>query len=133
MQPSSASQVAPSRVHSQSWSTLGVSTTATLPTRRLTSAAVIGRLGWFAVVIGCLVGIALLILATLPLARGAQPLTGDLGWLVTLFVIAGVLSIAFTYGQTYFTGWTGERMLADPALLRQLIDNLYLHLDEKTA
>jgi ATP-binding cassette subfamily B protein len=39
--------------------------------------------------------------------------TGDLGGLVALFVLAGVLAIAFTYGQTYFTGWTGERMLAD--------------------
>ena len=39
--------------------------------------------------------------------------TSDLGALVALFVIAGALSIAFTYGQTYFTGWTGERMLAD--------------------
>jgi ATP-binding cassette subfamily B protein len=39
--------------------------------------------------------------------------TADLGLLVTLFLAAGVLGIVFTYGQTYFTGWTGERMLAD--------------------
>src|SRR4051812_40982900 len=39
--------------------------------------------------------------------------TGNLGWLVLAFVGAGVLGIAFTYAQTYFTGWTGERMLAD--------------------
>jgi ATP-binding cassette subfamily B protein len=39
--------------------------------------------------------------------------TSDLGWLVALFLIAGGLATAFTYGQTYFTGWTGERMLAD--------------------
>ena len=43
--------------------------------------AVIGRLGWFAVVLACLLGIAALILVTLPLAKGAQPLTGDVGWL----------------------------------------------------
>ncbi|HEU5371755.1 MAG TPA: ABC transporter ATP-binding protein [Gaiellaceae bacterium] len=39
--------------------------------------------------------------------------TGDLGWLVALFLVAGALATLFTYGQTYFTGWTGERMLAD--------------------
>lgn len=39
--------------------------------------------------------------------------TTDLGWLVVAFVTAGVLGIVFTYAQTYFTGWTGERMLAD--------------------
>ena len=39
--------------------------------------------------------------------------TGDLSWLVALFLVAGALATLFTYGQTYFTGWTGERMLAD--------------------
>jgi ATP-binding cassette subfamily B protein len=39
--------------------------------------------------------------------------TSGLVWLVGAFVGAGALGIAFTYGQTYFTGWTGERMLAD--------------------
>jgi ABC-type multidrug transport system fused ATPase/permease subunit len=48
--------------------------------------------------------------------------TDQLGWLVVAFVGAGVLGIIFTYGQTYFTGWTGERMLAD---LRNL---LFRHL-----
>src|SRR4029077_11697009 len=36
-----------------------------------------------------------------------------LGWFVVAFVAAGALCIVFTYAQTYFTGWTGERMLAD--------------------
>jgi ATP-binding cassette subfamily B protein len=36
-----------------------------------------------------------------------------LGWFVVAFVAAGALGIVFTYAQTYFTGWTGERMLAD--------------------
>jgi ATP-binding cassette subfamily B protein len=48
--------------------------------------------------------------------------TSDLGGLVVLFVVAGALAIAFTYGQTYFTGWTGERMLAD------LRNNIFRHL-----
>jgi ABC-type multidrug transport system fused ATPase/permease subunit len=45
-----------------------------------------------------------------------------LAWIVVAFLAAGVLGVAFTYGQTYFTGWTGERMLAD---LRR---NLFRHL-----
>ena len=48
--------------------------------------------------------------------------TGDLGLLVGLFVAAGALAIVFTYAQTYFTGWTGERMLAD------LRNHLFRHL-----
>ena len=45
--------------------------------------------------------------------RSGHGATGDLGWLVALFLVAGGSRSAFTYGQTYFTGWTGERMLAD--------------------
>jgi ATP-binding cassette subfamily B protein len=45
-----------------------------------------------------------------------------LGWFVAVFVAVGVLGIVFTYAETYFTGWTGERMLAD---LRNL---LFRHL-----
>jgi ATP-binding cassette subfamily B protein len=48
--------------------------------------------------------------------------THDLGWLVVAFVAAGCLAIAFSYAQTYFTGWTGERMLAD------LRNQLFRHL-----
>ena len=44
--------------------------------------------------------------------------TTRLAWYVTAFVVAGGLGIVFGYAQTYFTGWTGERMLAD---LRSLI------------
>lgn len=54
---------------------------ATTALGRLTSAAVIGRLGWFAVVMACLVGIAALILITLPLSRNVAPLGADAGWL----------------------------------------------------
>jgi ATP-binding cassette, subfamily B, bacterial len=45
-----------------------------------------------------------------------------LGWIVAAFIAAGVLGVAFTYAQTYFTGWTGERMLAD------LRSQLFRHL-----
>ncbi len=48
--------------------------------------------------------------------------TGPLTWLVLAFVVAGALGIAFTYAQTYTTGWVGERMLAD------LRNHLFRHL-----
>jgi ABC-type multidrug transport system fused ATPase/permease subunit len=48
--------------------------------------------------------------------------TAMLGWLVLAFVGAGVLGIAFSYLQTFYTGWTGERMLAD------LRNQLFRHL-----
>ena len=48
--------------------------------------------------------------------------TASLGWLVAAFALAGVLGIGFSYAQTYFTGWTGERMLAD------LRNHLFRHL-----
>jgi len=45
-----------------------------------------------------------------------------LGWIVVAFLGAGVLGLGFSYAQTYFTGWTGERMLAD------LRNHLFRHL-----
>jgi ATP-binding cassette subfamily B protein len=48
--------------------------------------------------------------------------TSKLGVIVVAFVAAGVLGVAFAYAQTYFTGWTGERMLAD------LRNHLFRHL-----
>src|SRR5438876_961975 len=48
--------------------------------------------------------------------------TSRLAWIVIAFVAAGALGIVFTYAQTYFTGWTGERMLAD------LRNTLFRHL-----
>ena len=41
---------------------------------------------------------------------------------VVLFVVAGVLSLVTSTAQTYFTGWTGERILAD------LRNKLFRHL-----
>ena len=42
--------------------------------------------------------------------------------IVLLFVIAGVLNLGTSAAQTYFTGWTGERILAD------LRNTLFRHL-----
>ena len=36
-----------------------------------------------------------------------------LAWTVTAFLVAGVLGWGASSAQTYFTGWTGERILAD--------------------
>jgi ATP-binding cassette subfamily B protein len=52
-------------------------------------------------------------------------LKGDLGalsWITAFFVVAGVATIATSAAQTYFTGWTGERILAD--LRRKLFKHL---------
>ena len=48
--------------------------------------------------------------------------THTLGLLVVAFVAAAALGVACSYAQTYFTGWTGERMLAD------LRNHLFRHL-----
>ncbi len=48
--------------------------------------------------------------------------TETLALLVLAFVAAGALGIGFSYLQTYYTGWTGERMLAD------LRNELFRHL-----
>jgi ABC-type multidrug transport system fused ATPase/permease subunit len=47
-----------------------------------------------------------------------QALTG----IVALFVVAGLANLATSAAQTYFTGWTGERILAD------LRNKLFRHL-----
>ncbi len=43
---------------------------------------------------------------------------------VALFVVAGVANLATSAAQTYFTGWTGERILAD------LRNTLFRHLQK---
>jgi ATP-binding cassette subfamily B protein len=45
-----------------------------------------------------------------------------LTFVVVLFILAGVLNLAASAAQTYFTGWTGERILAD------LRNTLFRHL-----
>jgi ABC-type multidrug transport system fused ATPase/permease subunit len=47
---------------------------------------------------------------------------GALTVIVVLFVVAGLASLATSAAQTYFTGWTGERILAD------LRNKLFRHL-----
>ena len=48
--------------------------------------------------------------------------TSALPLLVGAFVAAGVLGVVLGYAQTYYTGWTGERMLAD------LREHVFAHL-----
>jgi ABC-type multidrug transport system fused ATPase/permease subunit len=48
--------------------------------------------------------------------------TSELGLIVAGFVGISVVGVVCSYGQTYFTGWTGERMLAD------LRNHLFRHL-----
>jgi ATP-binding cassette subfamily B protein len=48
--------------------------------------------------------------------------TSALTWIVGAFVGAALVGLVCSYGQTYFTGWTGERMLAD------LRNHLFRHL-----
>ncbi|MFN2467025.1 MAG: ABC transporter ATP-binding protein [Gaiellaceae bacterium] len=47
---------------------------------------------------------------------------GNLTWIVVFFVVAGLANWITSYAQTYFTGWTGERILAD------LRNKLFRHL-----
>ncbi|MHB8641389.1 MAG: ABC transporter ATP-binding protein [Gaiellaceae bacterium] len=53
-------------------------------------------------------------LSKLAIDRGIrQHNAHELWWIVAVFVAAGIATIAFASAQTYFTGWTGERILAD--------------------
>ena len=45
-----------------------------------------------------------------------------LGWIVGAFVVVGLIYLGANAAQTYFTGWTGERVLAD------LRNSLFRHL-----
>src|SRR5712691_5286751 len=47
---------------------------------------------------------------------------GALTWIVVALLAAGILNWLTGYAQTYLTGWTGERMLAD------LRNHLFRHL-----
>jgi ABC-type multidrug transport system fused ATPase/permease subunit len=70
-----------------------------------------------------LVALAPPFLAKLAVDRGISD--GDLDALtriVALFLLAGVATFALSGAQTYFTGWVGERVLAD------LRDRLFRHL-----
>jgi ATP-binding cassette subfamily B protein len=82
------------------------------PYRARTAGAIAALLG------ATVVGLAppFLVGRTVDAVRHGQ--TDRLGWYVAGFVAAGALSIGFGFAQTYLTGWTGERMLAD---LRNLV------------
>ena len=69
------------------------------------------------------VGLAPPYLAKLALDEGiASGNLSTLVWIVALFGVAGVASLLTSSAQTYFTGWTGERILAD------LRNRLFRHL-----
>jgi ATP-binding cassette subfamily B protein len=69
------------------------------------------------------VGLAPPYLAKLALDEGiASKNFSTLAWIVAVFGIAGVASLLASSAQTYFTGWTGERVLAD------LRNRLFRHL-----
>ena len=62
-------------------------------------------------------------LAKLALDEGiASSDFATLAWIVALFGLAGVATLVTSSAQTYFTGWTGERILAD------LRNRLFRHL-----
>jgi ABC-type multidrug transport system fused ATPase/permease subunit len=62
-------------------------------------------------------------LAKLAIDHGIQRHDAHALWgIVALFVVAGIGTIATSSAQTYFTGWTGERILAD------LRNTLFRHL-----
>ena len=62
-------------------------------------------------------------LAKLAIDHGIQKKDPHALWVVTgLFVLAGIAVIVSSAFQTYFTGWTGERILAD------LRNTLFRHL-----
>jgi ABC-type multidrug transport system fused ATPase/permease subunit len=69
------------------------------------------------------VGLAPPYLAKLALDEGiASQEFSTLAWIVAVFGVAGVASLLTSSAQTYFTGWTGERILAD------LRNRLFKHL-----
>jgi ABC-type multidrug transport system fused ATPase/permease subunit len=89
----------------------------TAPYRARTILAVVSLLA------ATLTGLAPPYLAKLAIDDGIRG--GDLEFLtlvIVFFLVAGVLNLATSAAQTYFTGWTGERILAD------LRNKLFRHL-----
>ncbi|HWG56588.1 MAG TPA: ABC transporter ATP-binding protein [Gaiellaceae bacterium] len=96
---------------------LGLLARMAIPYRRRTAVALVTLLGF------TLVGLAPPYLAKLAVDEGiAQEDLGRLTVVVGLFLVAGLLTLAFSGAQTYATGWTGERILAD------LRNRLFRHL-----
>ncbi|HEX4519973.1 MAG TPA: ABC transporter ATP-binding protein [Gaiellaceae bacterium] len=74
------------------------------------------------VLIGAAVDIATNVKATGFLGWVIDLFGGSLGLVVAAFVLVSVVGVVCSYGQTYWTGWVGERMLAD------LRNHLFRHL-----
>jgi len=88
-----------------------------LPYRARTITALVTLLGF------TLVGLAPPYLAKLAVDEGIEQQDLErLTVVVVLFLLAGVATFAFSAAQTYATGWTGERILAD------LRNRLFRHL-----
>ncbi len=74
------------------------------------------------ILIGAAVDIATNVKATGLLGWVINLFHGSLGLVVAAFVFVSVIGVICSYGQTYWTGWVGERMLAD------LRNHLFRHL-----
>ena len=97
---------------------LGMLARMALPYKGRTTLALVTLLGF------TLVGLAPPYLAKLAVDEGIRP--GDLGRLtqiVLLFLGSALLALALSSANTYLTGWTGERVLAD------LRNKLFGHLE----
>ena len=89
--------------------------------RRLTTLLALARpyrgrvaLGIVTLLVATATALAPPYLAKLAIDQGIQhDNTGRLWEIVAIFLGAGVLNWGSSYAQTYLTGWTGERMLAD--------------------
>src|SRR5262249_26234536 len=80
-------------------------------------------LALFLLLLATAVSLVPLYLDNVAIDRGIQKQDAQALWIVTgLFVLAGIAVIGASSAQTYFTGWTGERMLAD------LRNTLFRHL-----
>jgi ABC-type multidrug transport system fused ATPase/permease subunit len=78
------------------------------PYKRQTTLAVVSLLA------ATLTGLAPPFLAKLAIDEGIRREdVGKLGLIIGAFVLAGALNLLTSSLQTYFTGWTGERILAD--------------------
>jgi ABC-type multidrug transport system fused ATPase/permease subunit len=89
----------------------------TAPYKARTSAAI------FFLLLATAISLAPPYLAKLAIDHGIRRDNAGALWsIVALFVLAGIGTIATSSAQTYFTGWTGERILAD------LRNQLFRHL-----
>jgi len=92
-------------------------TRLTAPYKGRTAAAI------FFLLLATAISLAPPYLAKLAIDHGIRRHNAGALWsIVVLFILAGIGTIATSSAQTYFTGWTGERILAD------LRNHLFRHL-----